>query len=147
MLNLLKDMYIRAEDYKGTRLVTLLIIIFVVFLSIGFTINYSIDQFLKSNETEETSLNPANNTKEQTKYSGIVSFVDMRKYPEDRISYLLKDKKGKQIVLLKAKDQKLEVVEGLYVTVTGSLTKTKDQKQKVLIVDEVSVKTSEKENN
>lgn len=147
MLNLLKDMYIRAEDYKGKRLITLLVTIFVVFLSIGFAVNYSIDQFLKSNETEGSSLNQTNVVKKQKEYSGIVSFVDERKYPEDKISYLLKDKKGKQIILLKAKDQKLEVVEGLYVTVTGNLTKTKDQKQEVLLVNEVSVRTSQEKIN
>jgi len=56
--------------------------------------------------------------------SGKVSFMGADFYEEEGIEYVLSDSDGKDIILLKAEDEKLSIVEGLFVTVSGQMRKT-----------------------
>ena len=67
-------------------------------------------------------------------------YVDPQLYPNDRISYSLVDSSNTEIILLKATDQKLAVVEGLTVVVFGEVQKTSDDTKDVLLVEKVVVK-------
>ena len=73
-------------------------------------------------------------------YTGRITYLSPQLYPEDEISYVLTDSSGKEVILLKAEDQKLMVSEGLFATVSGRMKKTADKKEDVLLVDEVIVK-------
>jgi hypothetical protein len=137
MLALLKDLNARAEELSGTRLLAALAVIFIVFFAFAFGLNYFINTFLKSNEIPGANGNGVEVVVEKS-YDGMITYVDPRSYPEDNISYELADAKGKRIILLKAKDQKLEVSEGLFVTVAGTLTKTADGEE-VLMVDKIVI--------
>jgi len=66
-------------------------------------------------------------------------YINPSFYPNDNLSYVLVDRSGKQVILLRAKDQKLSIAEGLYVKVKGVVMKTKDGKNDVLNVSEVII--------
>ncbi len=71
--------------------------------------------------------------------TGKVTYIDARTYPGENITYYLADNSGKSIILLRANDDKLHVVEGLSVTVKGTVSATADGKSEVLSVDEVTI--------
>ncbi len=73
-------------------------------------------------------------------YAGRITYIDPKFYPEDKISFVLVNSKGEEIILLKASDEKLMVSEGLDVEVVGQMAKTKDGKEDVLIVSKVVIK-------
>jgi len=140
MINLLKTLHDRAEEYKGKRLLVLLAIIFVIFALLGIFFGYIVSTYTGGNITEK--LSRESNVKDQTGtiYEGRISYIDPNTYPNDNISYILLDKNGKQIILLRAQDQKLVVAEGYFAKVTGSVVKTIDGKKDVLEVAVVILK-------
>lgn len=141
MANLLKDMHDKAEVIQGKRLVGLLISIFVVFLILGASINYFTQEVLNNNEIKEQAKDKKDTRiTEETFEEGIITYIDPQFYPQDKISYYLADNAGKEIILLKAKDQKLEVAEGLFVKVFGKKTKTADGTRDVLLVERVALR-------
>lgn len=79
---------------------------------------------------------------QEKNYEGRIVYIGGAFYPNDEISYVLEDSSGNDVILLKAKDQKLEVSEGLFATVYGRLTKTMDGKKEVLIVERIVVKNA-----
>lgn len=142
MLNLLKDLYDRAEQLKGKKLLYTLLLTFVLFLLLGFTINYGIAKLLKNNEfNNPNNLENIENTDQEVSYFGIIAYTEPRNYPDENISYLLQNTDGSTIILLKAKDKKLEVSEGLFVTVIGAKEKTSDNKYDVLNVSSIKIST------
>ena len=143
MLTLLKNWYFKVEAIKGKKLLTLLIVSFTLCLLTGLLIGYFINRFLILNEpTSVDTFNQTLNNKIETSYTGQIRYIDPQMYPLDEINYALADKSGKEIVLLKAYDQKLTVVENLNVKVSGKLIKTKDGKKDILVVERVYVQNT-----
>lgn len=137
MRNLLKNLHDRAETLEGKRLAMFLAGTFVVFLLIGAISNYTIKKLLKSNEIPEVVEGPTLVEEELDTYEGIITYIDPRTYPNDDISFYLADIEGREIILLKAKDQKLTVSEGFKVIAQGKLAKTKDGARDILVVEKV----------
>lgn len=139
MPELLQNINTRAEEYKGKRLTKLLLIIFAVFLVVGlgsgFLINRFINKELPMETTESTS------EEEQEFYEGTVTYIEPLLHVEDEISYILVDRSGNDVILLKAKDQKLEVSEGHWATVYGKVKKTIAQED-YLLVEKVVIRNA-----
>jgi hypothetical protein len=148
MIKLLSDLYIKAENLKGKKLLGTLLVFFIAFILIGWLVGYAITKSFKV-ETSPVMVNtntPAQPQNNLVSFQGVVTYVNPINYPEDKVSYYLADKSGNELILLKAKDQKLTVAEGLYVTVYGVVSKTsttsKGTQKDVLIVDRVVVKNA-----
>lgn len=144
MSNLLKDIYDKAEDIRGKKLLYTLIATFFVFVIIGVSIGYLISPKLSEDENVDSTGNYSGEIKkpEKMEIEGRVTYVNPDFYPEDDISFSLTDSSGKEIYLLKAKDQKLKIAEGLFVKVVGKVGKLKDEKTDVFIVEEVIIKSA-----
>lgn len=140
-MNLLKNLHSSAEELQGKRLLSVLGAVFIVFLIIGISINYFTQEVLNNNELKNKNSTQEKKIVEDAMEEGTVVYIDPRFYPNDNISYYLADNTGQEIILLKAKDQKLEVAEGLYVKVYGKRAKTIDGNKEVLIVERVAVKS------
>ena len=134
MSSLLKKTYDDIESLRGKRLVVTLVAVFTFFLVIGITIGYYKDSKLT---TSENGSNNIGETVVDTNYEGRVQYVDPSFYPNEGISFELVDQNNNTIVLLKASDEKLSIVEGLFVKVNGKLSKTKSTGEDVLLVEEV----------
>lgn len=117
----------------------MLIAIFVVFTIIGLSIGYLMSSTLNEDETPVDTYSGNLPKLEKIEASGKITYVNPEMYPMDDISYSLTDSSGKDIYLLTAKDNKLEISEGLYVKVIGTLSKLKDGKTPVLSVEEVII--------
>ncbi len=139
MSNLLKNSYDKMEAIKGKRLAYLLLAVFVVFTIIGLSVGYLMSPKLSEDETSVQTYSGNLPKQEKTEASGKITYVNPEMYPMDEISYSLTDSSGKDIYLLSAKDNKLEISEGLYVKVVGTLSKLKDGKTPVLLVEEVII--------
>lgn len=137
MNNLLKDSYDRAEQIKGKQLLYLLLSLFVVFIILGISIGYLFNESLKPREKAEINMEEQVIVK-PNEYRGRVRAVSEADYPGENISYGLFDDSG-LVILLKTSpdDLRLEVSNGLPVSVTGNMSKTRDGTQDVLLVDEV----------
>lgn len=135
MRELLTNVHDKAEEYKGKRLIKLLAIIFVVFIAIGLAVGYVVGKLAPEQEiiTKIAEEEPLDS------YEGTITFIEPLFHPEDEISYALTDKKGNEIILLKAEDQKLEVSEGHIATVYGKLKKT-TAGEDYLLVDKVAIR-------
>lgn len=139
MSNLLKDSYDKMESIKGKRLIYMLLAIFVVFTIIGLSVGYLMSPKLSEDETPVSTYSGNLPKPEKIEASGKITYVNPEMYPADEISYSLTDGSGKDIYLLSAEDNKLEISEGLYVKVVGTLSKLKDGKTPVLLVEEVII--------
>ncbi len=136
MLSLLKKLYIWFENFKGKKLLLLFLLTFLVFLAAGLIIGYFTNSKLNKGEqkvTETVELTALKSFEGKVTYTGAPT--------EDDISYVLSDTAGKDIILLKASDSKLKIVEGLNAKVKGTVSKTKSGKD-VLTVQEVSIKNA-----
>lgn len=145
MLNLLKDLsqkadntYVELKDQNKQRyFVYLILLIFVVFLGIGFAGGalFSSPPTPEQNSTED-------NEQEETFYEGRIAYVDPQLYPGEDVSYVLLDKSGDLILLLKSRDQKLVVVEGQWAKVYGTLAESASGDYEVLNVSEIVLRQS-----
>lgn len=142
MFNLLKDIHDKSEQMSGRKVLISFVLVFVVFLSVGLLIGTIISKAgLKESEILENTLDyPSKEAR--VEYEGKVDYVNPAFYPKENISYALVDASGKQIILLKSKDQKLGIVEGLYVKVTGVMSTTSNGEKEVLNVQEVTIKNA-----
>jgi hypothetical protein len=141
MFTLLKSIHNKSEQISGKKVLILFIAIFAVFLPLGMIIGNNIKPRLNENEI----LVGKENTQVKESFSyheGKIEYLNPGFYPNDDISFSLVDGSGKQIILLKSKDQKLNIAEGLLVGVKGTITKTKDGKSDVLNVSEVIIKNA-----
>jgi len=136
MPSLLKNTYDEIEDLKGRKLVVTIVIVFLSFLFIGILIGYLKTPTLNNNETNMVVKKPPEVLLKS--FSGVVEYRSPSYYPNDKISFALVDTGGEDIILLKADDDKLEIVEGLFVTVNGKIGKTSTNEQ-VLNVVEVEI--------
>ncbi len=91
------------------------------------------------NKDEMVQIAPVTQNDSMVTKTGKITYVDPRTYPGENISYYLADNAGKSIILLSAKDDKLHVVEGLSVTVKGTIIKTQDGKADILSVEEITI--------
>lgn len=117
-----------------------------VFLVIIFiSIFYVSSAMLNINEKVIPEKNAENTMPPITEvsYYGKVVFTEPNQYPQQNISFVLVDKKGAEMILLKADDQKLQLAEGHYVTLYGMKAKTLDNKKDVLLVSRVVISASE----
>lgn len=145
MANLLgnfKDFYNRVEALKGRELAKTLLILFPVFVLFGLFFGYFILLPLNKGEFNlfPSFANPAAQEVSNTVVmEGKVAYINPNNNPGDNISYVLEDAKGKELIFLKANDQKLAVAEGLSVRVTGLKVKTPVSKKDVLVVEEITI--------
>jgi len=137
MKYLLKNIYQYIESLRGKKLIYSLIIIFVSFLGLGILVGYIINTTLNKDEIFEDA-SAVTITEPKKEFFGKVVYVNPEYYPEDDISFVLVQENGEEI-LLKSRDQKLSIVEGLFVKVTGRFTKTKTTQEDVLLVEEVII--------
>jgi len=138
MLNLLTTLYAKIEQLKGKKLVILLMCVFIVFLLIGLGFGYITNKVL--NKTEQTEfVNTQETPSAKQYYQGRVVYVNPNLYPNDKISYMLADENGNEIILLKSKDQKLVVTEGHTVKALGKVLKTKIGDKEYLMVEEIII--------
>lgn len=126
---------------SGKKTLILFIAIFVVFLPLGIVIGNVIKPKLNENEIP-VSKESTQSKESSLYYEGKIEYLNPSFYPNDNISFSLVDGSGKQIILLKSKDQKLNIAEGLFVKAKGVVTKTKDGKSDVLNVSEVIIKNA-----
>lgn len=138
MPGLLKNAFNDIENLKGKKLVLTIIIVFFTFLFIGILIGYLRTPTLNQNETNMVVKKGGAVKPEFVSYSGLVEYRNPDFYPEDEVSYVLVDTSGEDVILLKADDNKLEIVEGLFVKVSGRKVRSSNNKD-VLIVEEVEI--------
>jgi hypothetical protein len=141
MFTLLRNTHDKFEQMSGKKILVLFTLIFIICLPLGIAIGNIINSRLKENEMllNQVSSQPK---EVSTYYDGKIEYVNPGFYPNDNISYTLVDGSGKQLILLRAKDQKLVIAEGLFVKVKGAISKTKDGKSDVLNVSEVIIKNA-----
>jgi hypothetical protein len=144
MLNLLKNLYNKAENIRGRKLAILITVVFTLFLALGLIVGYFTDLYLKNNESiyVDTMSEKEDEEPVLTTLEGKVIYVNPGFYPDENISFTLTDKDDKELVLLRAKDQILKVAENLNVSVTGVLSTTKDGTKDVLDVEKVTIKNN-----
>ncbi len=83
---------------------------------------------------------PGKKVEDLIERSGKVVYIDPSKYPDDGVSYKLIDRDGKDIVLLKASDDKLKLVEGAFVTLRGKMQMLTDGVTQALFVQQIIYK-------
>jgi len=135
-----KEIYDKIESIKGKKLALYLIPLFILFLLVGIAVGNIIPKLLKNDETNVVVATNGSIEVESNQYKGKVVYLDPHYYPNDEITFYLEGDDGKQIILLRTDDQKLEVVEGLNVIVFGKVTDTMDGKEEFLFVEKVVVK-------
>ena len=140
MAVLLKDLYLKVENLKGKKLIYTIAVIFLIFILVGVLVGYFMTPRLSKDEVVGNDIESPSSPK--TYYEGKIEYINPEFYPLDNVSYALVDSDGKQIYLLKSVDQKLSIAEGLFVKVSGKMSKLKDKKTDVLIVDEVVIKNA-----
>jgi hypothetical protein len=111
---------------------------FLVFIVIGAIIGYFKPTNL--NKNEQKVVQDPSTMDQNVSYKGVVTNLGQNEYSAEKIDFALNDINGNEIILLRANDAKLSIAEGLFVTVTGRKTKTKDGKTDVLQVVEVVLK-------
>lgn len=122
------------KNLLTTKNITFLLLVTFIALGVWFYTTGDLTLNLKNNNLPSNYTPP---TQDSQPYTGKVMYVTDDTYPNENVNYVLVDTSGKQMVLLKANDQKLLVAEGLHVTVLGQITKTMDGKHKILLVEEV----------
>ena len=136
MFTLIRNTHDKFEQLSGKKILVLFIVIFAVCVPLGILIGNSIKPRLNEDEMQATLKNAQVKAK-PVYYDGKIEYVNPGYYPNDNISFALVDGSGKQIILLKSKDQTLTIAENNFVKVRGTITKTKDGKSDVLNVVEV----------
>lgn len=140
MSGLLKEKYNRVESLRGKGLLKLLGSLFFAFLILGLLFGYILNSLSGPEDIQLLDQeNGALQEEEEVFYEGTVTYVDPKFHPYKDISYELTDSKGKTIILLGAKDQKLVVAEGHYAKVYGEKSKTEDGEKDLLIVEKVVI--------
>lgn len=119
----------------NTKYIVVSLPILIILIATALYINSSIlnrDEIAPVNEGEAETVTNS--------YVGVVDYVNPNHYPDDKITHVLNDVNGNEIILLVADDDKLDVVEGLSVELFGKKLKTKDGKIDILKVERIVVK-------
>lgn len=143
MPNILSNLNNKGSENSKFKFISTLVLIFIVFGAIGY---FVVVLFASPGNPEDgtKSKNMVTSSTGQSdsgrvSYKGTVKYVDPNFYPNEKISFVLNDKKGKEVILLKADDQKLEVAEGHYVTAKGIVYNSEYGDFDYLLVDEVVI--------
>lgn len=149
MFNLLKKIYYYIESLRGVSLFVFVSVSFLLFLSIGLLFGYFTDPKLNQPEIEEMHYGERKPISKaeigKMTIDGKIQYTNPDLYPGDDISYILIGDNGEEIILLKAEDELLSVVEtfeGLSVTVEGTKTRAKSSGREVLVVDKVTFRNN-----
>lgn len=115
----------------------ILIIFSSIFLGLGLAF-FALDRVFLD-YSADGSIPIDNNAAVEEYFDGVITYISPSIYPEDEISYSLNDHSGKEIILLKSKDEMLVVSEGLRARVYGKIFRTKDGKTSYLMVERVVI--------
>ncbi|OGC48102.1 hypothetical protein A3A69_00885 [candidate division WWE3 bacterium RIFCSPLOWO2_01_FULL_37_15] len=140
MSNLLSRINEKTDKTTPSNLLKLGVLIFIIFVPIGLLLGNLIS--LSLNIPETNNVTPVNNnidTSKETYYEGTVTYVNPNMYPNDEITYVLKDDDGNDVILLKSYDQKLAVAEGHKAKVYGSVMKSSNESNTILVVNKVVI--------
>lgn len=133
--------YQNGQTEAKPNYIRLISILFAVFLIIGLVMGYIFSRVpnnvtpVAENEVPKTDRNLAT-------YEGVVTYIEPFMYQTDEIKYSLLDSLGNEIILLKARDQKLEVSEGHHVIVNGTVKKLTGGKGEYLLVENLVIKNA-----
>ncbi len=142
MLSLLKKLHDKAEGVKGKNLFFLIVSVFVAFTLVGILIGYFSNKYLNDAELMDefgNILDFEKSNQKESMFEGKIKYVDPNMYKADEVEHVLVDSSGKQIILLKAKDEKLAVAENLYAKLYGKVTRSGDNKSDILVVERISI--------
>ncbi len=137
MFNLLRKINSNLEAMEAKKLLIVLLNVFVIFLLAGVIIGYVRDLGLKKAENSQIDETSLTDPSKKNSYDGRVMYIDPKQYEEDGVKYALYDTNDREVILLKAADQKLDLLEGIFVTVKGDIVMSKSGKKQILIVSEV----------
>ncbi|OGC48300.1 hypothetical protein A2W32_03745 [candidate division WWE3 bacterium RBG_16_37_10] len=140
MSNLLSQINVKADKTTPSNLLKLGVLIFIIFVPIGLLMGNLISMSLNIPETNNVT--PVNNnidTTKETFYEGTITYINPNMYPNDEITYVLKDDEGNDVILLKSYDQKLAVAEGHKAKVYGSVIKSSNESNTILVVSKVVI--------
>ena len=140
MSNLLSRINEKTDKTTPSNLLKLGVLIFIIFVPIGLLLGNLIS--LSLNIPETNNVTPVNNnidTTKETFYEGTITYVNPNMYPNDEITYVLKDEEGNDVILLKSYDQKLAVAEGHKAKVYGSVIKSSNESNTILVVNKVVI--------
>ena len=135
---LLNKLYAKFEAIKGAKLLLIFALVLIVFIPIGIGLGYLTGPKLNKDETGIGDSTGEIVVGSKIFREGTVVYINPNNYPGENISFVLKSSGGQEL-LLKSKDAKLKISEGLSVKVGGVMDKTKDGKQDVLLVEEVII--------
>ena len=140
MSNLLSRINEKTDKTTPSNLLKLGVLIFIIFVPIGLLLGNLIS--LSLNIPETNNVTPVNNnidTTKETFYEGTITYINPNMYPNDEITYVLKDDEGNDVILLKSYDQKLAVAEGHKAKVYGSVIKSSNESNTILVVSKVVI--------
>ena len=140
MSNLLSRINEKTDKTTPSNLLKLGVLIFIIFVPIGLLMGNLISMSLNIPETNNVT--PVNNnidTTKETFYEGTITYINPNMYPNDEITYVLKDDEGNDVILLKSYDQKLAVAEGHKAKVYGSVMKSSNESNTILVVNKVVI--------
>lgn len=131
------------DNENGTKpnYIRLISGLFAVFLIVGLVIGYLFSR-VPNNVTPTTENEVPKTERNLATYEGIVTYIEPFMYQTDEIKYSLLDSLGNEIILLKARDQKLEVSEGHHVIVNGTVKKLTGGKGEYLLVENLVIKNA-----
>jgi len=119
-----------------TYLIKIVVAIIILICSVVFAIDRLFTDFEPTYPSG--GKDPATVEVKESLLRGTIKYTNPANYPGENISYKLVDKNGKDVILLKSEDEKLEVAENLLVEVQGLRTKTKSG-ENVLIVEKIII--------
>ena len=131
-----KDTPFKVKPKNKAYLIKLVSVAIILLGSIVFFIDRFFTDFDSSSTINAVEPITAEVTKSSLK--GTIKYTSPANYPGENISYKLVDKDGKDVILLKSEDAKLEMAENLRVEVQGLQTKTKAG-ESVLIVEKIII--------
>lgn len=137
MIPAIKRLYDYFENIKGKKLYFIAIGLTLLCLAIGLAVGQLLPLLTPSNPKEpEIKQNQQPQTTEIER-TGKIVFTNPENYPGENISYKLIDEKAKkELILLKAADEKLKFVEGTTAKLIGRLEKT-TRGEDVLFVEKI----------
>lgn len=134
MESLPNKLYLSVMDFKNRYPTLFISLVFLIVISIvmGIILNITSSKLIKN----ENKINFQNVLTEPDFYEGRIYYAGKN---EGRDEYGLQDLSGKSIALLRVDDDRLKVIEGLYVKIYGDFLKGSGNKQNTIIVKEVII--------
>jgi hypothetical protein len=124
-----------SNNTRKNKIIKIVALIIAVAASLVFLIERLFSDFTP---TDPIGNNNEVITEQTVSLEGIIKYIPPEIYEADEIGFELTDKNGKTLVLLKAEDDILQVAENLDVTVRGTMDKTLENED-VLLVEEIVI--------